>query len=796
MKQDHASTWPLRINASRIEREHLHHDFQLLCVLEGVLDLSLSDQTYAMKAKDLVLVNSAKRHGWVAKSKQHLVCEINLDSQMLSDYLGLDFVLFWCNSVEEYSESYNALRNLVYELLGEYALDSRRMSFQARAVYYQIVDLLLKAFLVDSSLGRGPTEREEVIYRAVRYIHLHYRERISLEEVAGALFISASTLSRQFKARIGMNFVEYVNDVRLQHAVDALLFGAQPITAIAADSGYSNLSLFNRAFKRKYQVTPSEFKKQMKNRIAADLAQKSEEEREDVRAFLEHLRIEPPFRRDGADAIEVDVANAGRQQSYGCDAVYMGHASLLLMSSFQKHTLLLKEELGFRYLQVRNLLSHDMRIRSAERSTDLNFEQVNNVLDFLVENGITPMIDLGEEANTIQVNMENILLKEEHAVFYLDAADADYVLRRFIRHIVVRYGQSEVDRWMFYCVYDVRTERIPAGTHYSYPHTVENVIHIIREVLPHARVGVFGHRFALENHILLDFLRYWRQQQTLPDFILLSVPPYRHQEDRYVPVTDTEHTRLELEKCRKVLAEQGFGALRLYLHGWNTTLSDRSCVNDSCAKAAGVVAGMLDFREQVDLVIYDYGSDISSVHYDQHSLLIGGRGLLTKDGFRKPVCHAMHYLSRVGGQVLARGRYYVVTTNGRGEFHLLLCNHKRFNYQYFLKEEHEWEMHELDSLFENSEERYVSIRLQGLKNTKYSIKRYVAGVEQVSLIREWQRLGMREIQTREELAYLGNILVPRLTAEYQTVLQNEIELQISMQAHEVTFIAISVDNSL
>jgi beta-xylosidase/AraC-like DNA-binding protein len=748
-----------------------------------------------MQTKDLILINAAKRHSWIAKSKQHLVCEINIDYQMLSTYLERDFLLFWCNSIEEYSESYNILRNLVFALIKEYAMDTKRMSFQAQAVYYQIVDLLLKAFMVDSSISSGSGDKEEMTYRVVQYIHANYQRRISLEEIAREFYSSTSTLSRQFKARIGMNFVDYINEVRLQSAVDKLLFGNQPITTIAADSGYSNLSLFNRAFKKKYQTTPSGFQKQMKNSAKTGVEEKSRAEHQDIKVFLEHLSTEPGFDSAEADLIPIDVRDVGKKQRYGCNAVYMGHASLLLLSSFQRHTLLLKNELGFEYLQVRNLLSYDMRIRSSSKSSDLNFEQVNNVLDFLVENRIIPMIDLGEEATTIQIDQENLLLKEEHEVFYHSPQDADYVIRRFIRHIVTRYGQDEVDRWMFHCLYDVRTERIPEGTRYSYVDTVANVIGIVRESLPGAKVGVFGHSFELENHVLLRFLEELADKGALPGFLLLTVPPYRYQDGRHVHMPDAEHMCIQIEKCRKALRDGGFGELLIFLHGWNTTYSDRSFFNDSCAKGALVVTSLLAIQEQVDLVIYDYGSDISSVHYDQHALLIGGRGLLTKDGLRKPVCYALRYLRRTTGQLLVRGKYFVASTNGKGEYYILLCNHKRFSYQYFLKEEHEWGLHEIDMLYENTEDRLVQVRLTNLENQSYSIRRYVIDEEHVGLISQWQRLGGREIQTKEEIDYLGGILVPKLSVEYRTVLCGEIELELRMKVHDVMFIEIAADRS-
>ncbi len=56
------------------------------------------------------------------------------------------------------------------------------------------------------------------------YVAINYRDKLSLSTLAENLFLSESYLSKYIKRKFGMNFMEYVNNVRLNHAMDDLLY--------------------------------------------------------------------------------------------------------------------------------------------------------------------------------------------------------------------------------------------------------------------------------------------------------------------------------------------------------------------------------------------------------------------------------------------------------------------------------------------------------------------------------------------------------------------------------------------
>ena len=62
-----------------------------------------------------------------------------------------------------------------------------------------------------------------------------------------------------------VSFIEYLNNYRLTMASRLLVSSNSSIIAIAMESGFDNLSYFNRLFKKKYKITPSEFRKMYQN---------------------------------------------------------------------------------------------------------------------------------------------------------------------------------------------------------------------------------------------------------------------------------------------------------------------------------------------------------------------------------------------------------------------------------------------------------------------------------------------------------------------------------------------------
>lgn len=100
------------------------------------------------------------------------------------------------------------------------------------------------------------------LQQMVQFIDREYAGSITLQEIADAACISKSEALRCF--RVGMHCapIQYVVAVRLERARSLLLTTLEPVTEIAFQVGFDNCSYFDRAFKKKYGMTPGQMRRQ------------------------------------------------------------------------------------------------------------------------------------------------------------------------------------------------------------------------------------------------------------------------------------------------------------------------------------------------------------------------------------------------------------------------------------------------------------------------------------------------------------------------------------------------------
>lgn len=93
-----------------------------------------------------------------------------------------------------------------------------------------------------------------------KYIENNYMHKITIADIAAQVKFSESHFMRYFKENMGTSFVDYLRDYRLTMAARLLLVSDSAIINIAEEVGFDNLSYFNRAFKKKYGMTPRQYR--------------------------------------------------------------------------------------------------------------------------------------------------------------------------------------------------------------------------------------------------------------------------------------------------------------------------------------------------------------------------------------------------------------------------------------------------------------------------------------------------------------------------------------------------------
>lgn len=96
--------------------------------------------------------------------------------------------------------------------------------------------------------------------RALEFIHAHFAENITREEVARHVCLAPEYFAKQFKKGIGMTVKDYINHCRISAAMDLLKTTNLNITEVASQVGFSDSSYFAVVFKKNTGLSPSEFR--------------------------------------------------------------------------------------------------------------------------------------------------------------------------------------------------------------------------------------------------------------------------------------------------------------------------------------------------------------------------------------------------------------------------------------------------------------------------------------------------------------------------------------------------------
>ncbi|UMZ72725.1 response regulator transcription factor [Natranaerofaba carboxydovora] len=105
---------------------------------------------------------------------------------------------------------------------------------------------------------------DSLIEQSIYYIKENYSKDITLTEVSNAVHLSPYYFSRLFKKKMGMNFIDYLTNLRIEKAKEFLIESNAKVVNITYKVGYKEPAYFSRIFKKHTGITPNDYKKRYK----------------------------------------------------------------------------------------------------------------------------------------------------------------------------------------------------------------------------------------------------------------------------------------------------------------------------------------------------------------------------------------------------------------------------------------------------------------------------------------------------------------------------------------------------
>ena len=275
---------PFNIQPARHYQDfHLHrHDFtELTLVVEGRGTHLVSGHSYPIGQGNVFAVHPGLCHSFTGTDHLRIINIMFswdnplMDRSLIDDLPGfhqlftLDPMLrdagYYKKGLTLKGDRWDEILDLSYRMLDEYTRGKAGWEGIIRSCFQMLIISLSREGMAD--IGARPEEARPLA-RAMAYLQEHYRERITADELAEAACVSSRHLSRIFNNVLHTTPFEHLADLRLKEAHRKLSGQESSITEIAEACGFSDSNYFAQVFRKRYGISPREYRKELRGRPA------------------------------------------------------------------------------------------------------------------------------------------------------------------------------------------------------------------------------------------------------------------------------------------------------------------------------------------------------------------------------------------------------------------------------------------------------------------------------------------------------------------------------------------------
>lgn len=261
---------------------HHHTDYEIIYIDQGHGKRFIGTNVHDFKAGDLVLIGESIPHFHLCDKIYYENNDLRCKSKVI--HFKIDVFPKNINQLPEFDCVYNLLQRAIYgikfnqtfanEFINQLFMPLESLQGIERLTYfYKLLDELGRItdfslitnhdYRIDNSTG----EESSVPSKVYNYLIKNFKNEISLKQIACHVNQNPSSLCRYFKKITKKSIFDCLNEIRIGYAYKLLAKDEYTISQIAYESGFNNLSNFNRQFRKYAQKSPSEYRSLVKNSL-------------------------------------------------------------------------------------------------------------------------------------------------------------------------------------------------------------------------------------------------------------------------------------------------------------------------------------------------------------------------------------------------------------------------------------------------------------------------------------------------------------------------------------------------
>ena len=246
---------------------HFHPEIELTLITEGRGIRFIGDHIQSYEEGDLVLIGSNLPHHWVSQTKGlntvqgAIVVQFSRDLfKSISELRPVQELLACANFGIHFTDPPRDIQNMMETLLFE--PPTLRISKLIEILYSLHQCKEFKILSTSNKFSKMDSQKEQDrINRAISFIVVHLDEQLTVNRMAQECHMVPQAFCRWFRKHTGFSFITFLNKTRIESVCQQLLTTDRQVNSIAYDSGFENVSHFNRVFKKFIGLSPRQFRK-------------------------------------------------------------------------------------------------------------------------------------------------------------------------------------------------------------------------------------------------------------------------------------------------------------------------------------------------------------------------------------------------------------------------------------------------------------------------------------------------------------------------------------------------------
>lgn len=256
---------------------HRHHSLEINYCLCGQGRYMIGDQVYPIEAGDLFIINDLEYHQAINDSGDMQLLVIVFDADLVlsggDDYALIRTFYEWKTGFKHRITADSSIvadiAPLLLEMDKEWKAQEIGCRLVLRGLLIKLLALLYRSFERTEGYGEHIRRFQNGYVRlspALSIIDNQFRENLTLEKLADSVHMNRNYFSTMFSQLMGCTVSEYIVRRRLRNAAMLLMSTDGSVISIALDSGFRNISYFNRAFQKQYGMSPGRYRAQVRGK--------------------------------------------------------------------------------------------------------------------------------------------------------------------------------------------------------------------------------------------------------------------------------------------------------------------------------------------------------------------------------------------------------------------------------------------------------------------------------------------------------------------------------------------------